>query len=254
MRKENTVRELEVVIVDDEKLILDNLKYVLSQFPCIHIAFESMDSIAALEYVKENKNIDIIFVDITMPVLNGLDFAQQVFERNPTIGIVFVTAYEQYAINTFDVNTLDYILKPVTVSRVRKLLEKLDRLWYGSTKNESASAEKEAATNRIAASKNNQYFIIDPADACVIMQVGKNLCLYTQNEEYRLKHTVSYWEEKLAGEGWIRCHRSIILNINMIRSISPMFNSTYTVHMIGRKEEIPVSRSYINEFKRRLNL
>lgn len=86
------------------------------------------------------------------------------------------------------------------------------------------------------------------------MQVGKELCLYTKNDEYRLKYTVSYWENKLIKEGWIRCHRSIIININMIKSISPMFNSTYTVHMIGRKEEILVSRSYISEFKRRLNL
>ena len=248
------MRELDVVIVDDEKLILDNLKYVLSQFSCFHIVFESMDSLAALEYVKENKNIDIIFVDITMPLLNGLDFAQQIFELNPTIGIVFVTAYEKYAINSFDVNTLDYILKPVTVSRVRKLLEKLERLWFGGPKIESPVSDKEAATNRIAASKNNQYFIIDPAEACFIMQVGKELCLYTKNDEYRLKYTVSYWENKLIKEGWIRCHRSIIININMIKSISPMFNSTYTVHMIGRKEEILVSSSYISEFKRRLNL
>lgn len=254
IRKEVSMRELDVVIIDDEKLILDNLKYVLSQFPYIHIVFESQDSLAALEYAKENKDIDIIFVDITMPLLNGLDFAQQVFELNPTIGIVFVTAYEKYAINTFEVNTLDYILKPVTVSRVRKLMEKLERMWYGSLKTENAIPEKEIITNRIAASKNNQYFIIDPADACFIMQVGKNLCLYTQTDEYHLKHTVSYWEDKLVNEGWIRCHRSIIINISKIKSISPMFNSTYTVHMLGRKEEISVSRSYINEFKRRLNL
>lgn len=248
------MRELDVVILDDEKLILDNLKYVLSHFPYINIVFESMDSLAALEYVKENRNIDIIFVDITMPLLNGLDFAQQIFDLNPTIGIVFVTAYEKYAINSFDVNTLDYILKPITVSRVKKLMEKLERLWFGNTKAESAVSDKEAVTNRIAASKNNRYFIIDPAEACFIMQVGKELCLYTQDDEYRLKHTVGYWEDKLVKEGWIRCHRSIIININMIKSISPMFNSTYTVHLFGRKEEIPVSRSYISEFKRRLNL
>ena len=122
------MRELNVVIIDDEPLILENLKYVLKQFENIHIRYESTDAVSALEYVKEAQGIQIIFVDITMPVLNGLDFAERVFELNPNIRIVFVTAYEQYAINSFSVNVLDYILKPVTVSRVRKLLDKFERL------------------------------------------------------------------------------------------------------------------------------
>lgn len=250
------MRELNVVIIDDEPLILENLKYVLKQFENIHIRYESTDAVSALEYVKEAQDIQIIFVDITMPVLNGLDFAERVFEMNPNIRIVFVTAYEQYAINSFSVNVLDYILKPVTVSRVRKLLDKFERLEdtqpAGSRQQEAARDDEPVL--KIAVTKNNRFFIIDPREAYVIMAQGKDIFLYTKADTYRMKYTINYWEKRLAGQGWIRCHRSILINIDHIRSISPMFNSTYTVYMEDRDEQIPVSRSYINQFKKALNL
>lgn len=249
------MKDLDVMIVDDEQLILENLKYVLGQFKSVHIVYESTDSLSSLEYVKEKPDIDVIFVDISMPILNGLDFAEQVFEAAPNIQIVFVTAYEQYAIKSFGVNTVDYILKPVTVSRVKKVLDKLERLCTGAQrKPQPAVSESDAPLSKIAASKNNQFYIIDPQDAYFIMVHGNDILLYTRDEEFRLKYTINYWTQKLAEQGWIRCHRSILINMNHIKSISPMFNSTYTVRMENRKEEIPVSRSYINDFKRALNL
>lgn len=249
------MRDLDVMIVDDEQLILENMKYVLGQFKQVHIVYESTDSLSALEHVKEKPDIDVIFVDISMPILNGLDFAEQVFDMAPNINIVFVTAYEQYAIKSFGVNTIDYILKPVTVARVKKVLDKLDKLCTGvQKKSPPVPSEAEAPLSKIAATKNNQFFIIDPRDAYFIMVQGKDIMLYTKDEEFRLKYTINYWESKLAEQGWIRCHRSILINMNHIKSISPMFNSTYTVRMEDRKEEIPVSRSYINDFKKALNL
>lgn len=249
------MKDLDVMIVDDEQLVLESLKYVLSQFKSVHIVYESTDSLSALEYVKEKPDIDVIFVDISMPILNGLDFAEQVFEIAPNIQIVFVTAYEQYAIKSFGVNTVDYILKPVTVSRVKKVLDKLDKLYAGVQKKVPPPTQgSDAPLSKIAASKNNQFYIIDPQDAYFIMVQGNDIMLYTRDEEFRLKYTINYWARKLADQGWIRCHRSILINMNHIKSISPMFNSTYTVRMENRKEEIPVSRSYINDFKQALNL
>ena len=248
------MRELNVMIVDDERLILDNLKFILEQFKEIHILCEFTDSLAALEYMNKPNTIDLVFVDIAMHILNGLDFAERVFNIDSKIKIVFVTAYEKYAVDSFGVNTVDYILKPVTVSRIQKVLDKLEKMESDQKDEETGDAmEKGISIPKLVGMKNNQYFIIDPDEAYYIMALDRELIVYTRKEEYRLKHNISFWEEKLENMGWIRCHRSFFVNIDHIKSISPMFNSTYSIYLEDRTEEIPVSRSYISKFKKMLN-
>lgn len=250
------MRNLNVLIIDDEQLILDNLRFILKQFREINIVFESTDAFAALEYIQNSADIDLIFVDISMPILNGLDFAERVFNSNPNIKIVFVTAYEKYAVDSFGVNTIDYVLKPPTASRIQKILDKIRKMHEGEQKDKSLNStlEPDANVAKLVGMKNNRYFVIDPDNAYYIKASDRELIVYTIDQEYRLKHNISFWESRLKGRGWIRCHRSFLININHIKSISPMFNSTYNVCFEGRKDEIPVSRSYISEFKKALNL
>lgn len=250
------MKRLNVMIVDDEQLILDNMKFILKQFQEIHISYEFTDAFAALAQIQQTPDIDLIFVDISMPILNGLDFAERVFGIDPGIKIVFVTAYEKYAVDSFGVNTVDYILKPPTAARIQRVLDKIEKMSKGERKEKepSGSLELDASVAKLVGMKNNQYFVIDPDEAYYIMALDRELLMYTKKEEYRLKHNISFWEGRLKGMGWIRCHRSFLINIDHIKKISPMFNSTYSISLEGREEEIPVSRSYIGEFKKALNL
>lgn len=250
------MNKLNVVIIDDERLILDNIKFILSQFSEIKSVTEFTNPLEALDYIEENTYVDLIFIDISMPILNGLEVAERIFYINTNIKIIFVTAYEKYVINSFGANTIDYILKPVTFSRMQKTLGKIEKLMTEENKkrDEEEKYEISSAIIKLVGMKNNQLYVIEPKDACYIMASERELLLYTKEDEYKLKYSMNYWESKLKNTGWLRCHRSYLVNVNCIKSIAPMFNSTYNIKLNGRREEIPVSRSYINEFKRALSL
>lgn len=247
---------MNTVIIDDEQLILDNLKFVLGQFEEFSVCYESTNPFETLDYIRNTENIDIIFADISMPMLSGIEFAERVFNLNPDIHIVFVTAYEKYAIDAFNVNAVGYILKPVTVSGIQKILNKLEKLNEKTEKSNSQNTETEGEYNlsKIVGMKNSQYVMFDESEIYFIMALDRELVMYTKNDEYRIKYNISFWEEKLRNKGWIRCHRSYLINTKYISRISPMFNSTYVVHLKNRQEEIPVSRTYIGKFKKALNL
>jgi two-component system LytT family response regulator len=117
---------INVAIIDDEKLAVDNLSYMLSQFNEINIvgAFTEIDDLQ--KCLKENP-VDLVFMDIEMPEVNGLTLAAMVIEEYPKIEIVFVTAYNQYAVQAFEVNAIDYILKPLSLARITKTIETIKR-------------------------------------------------------------------------------------------------------------------------------
>lgn len=117
---------INVAIIDDEKLAVDNLKYILTQFKELNIvgAFTEIDALQ--NCLKENE-VDLIFMDIEMPEINGLNLAAMIIEEYKNIEIVFVTAYNQYAVQAFEVSAVDYILKPLSIPRITKTLETIKR-------------------------------------------------------------------------------------------------------------------------------
>lgn len=250
------MNKLKVILIDDEQLILDNLTYILNQFENIDIIYKSTNPMRVLNYVEDNTDVDVMFVDISMPILSGLEVAGRVFNIDPNIKIVFVTAYDKYVMNSFSVNTVDYILKPVTHARVARTLAKLEKLVREEEKYRESLPELEidASIAKLTGMKDKKYYVIDADDAYYIMALDREVFLYTKEEEFKLKNNLNYWEGKLKGAGWIRCHRSFLINTNHIKSIAPMFNSTFNITLMDRQEEIPVSRSYINKFKKALNM
>lgn len=124
---------IKVIIIDDEQLAIDNLTYILRDFKDIEIVATFTDSLNLLDYLKTN-TADLIFMDIEMPEITGLELASMVSENNKDIGIVFATAYDQYAIKAFDVSAVDYILKPLSKSRVEKTVDKVIKRINGIVK------------------------------------------------------------------------------------------------------------------------
>ena len=114
--------------------------------------------------------------------------------------------------------------------------------------------QEEQGEPKIVGFKDNQFYIFDAKDACYIMVDGRDLLLITENETYRIKHNMNYWEERLKHHDWFRCHRGYLVNLKCVKAFTPMFNSTYSIKLKNRAEEIPVSRSYVNEFKKILSL
>lgn len=239
---------MRVAILDDEPLILEQLKFILNQFPEIEVVWGSVSSLETLENL-DSVTPDIIFSDISMPELNGLEFAERVWEKDSDIQIVFITAYADYAIDAYRVNTIDYITKPVTTQKIRRTLEKINRLT-GPVVHRKA----DEAVNCIIGRKGEKYYIIPSEEGCFIKVVARDVFLVTAKDTYRLNHTIGYWENRLKSAGWLRCHKSYVVNIYQIREIYPMFNNTYNVRTNGCTEEIPVSRTYVRTVKEVLGL
>ena len=121
-------QKIRTVLIDDEELVLDNLSYLLEEFPRIETVFKTTNPAEALDYIEAGNKVEVVFLDICMPEKNGIELAEDIFAYNPGIKIVFLTAYDSYVMDSFRVNTFDYILKPVTYKRLSRMVEKLERL------------------------------------------------------------------------------------------------------------------------------
>ena len=240
---------IRVITLDDEQLALDNLNFILRKFPELDIILSTTAANTALDSLQSLKP-DLIFADISMPEINGMEIAEKILELKLSTKIIFITAYEQYALDAFRVNAVDYILKPVTTSTIRHSLDKITSLSQGRADH----TPKAHGEFRIIGTQNNRFYIIRPEEGQFIKMELRDLILVTQSGEYVLRHSISYWEENLVPYGWFRCHKGYLVNMNQIEAIYPMFNSTYNVKIKNQKDAIPVSRTYIKEFRALLNI
>ncbi len=253
------MQHISTVIIDDEQLVINNLKYLLNQFPEVQIICETTDPYEALEVIKMTPEIDLVILDISMPILDGMETAKQIYRLNPWIKTIFLTAYEEYVMDAFQVNTIDYILKPITMRRLQRTMHKLNEILTREKqmvqkKQELIKEKAEEKITKFVGLKNNQFFVIDIKDGYYLMVQEREIILFTKEDTYLLKHNMNYWEEQLKLQGWFRCHRAYLVNINHIKTFTPMFNSTYSIRIENHKEEIPVSRSYILPFKNLLGI
>ncbi|BEP30222.1 LytR/AlgR family response regulator transcription factor [Helicovermis profundi] len=242
---------IKYLIVDDEKPARDELKFLLGDFNDFELIGEADNGIECLNIAKE-KNIDVVFLDIDMPRISGIVVASKLssFDNPPLI--IFVTAYNEYAINAFEVNALDYLLKPISALRLENTIEKIKHNRINLVDpliNNKILFNDLNTSSRICLEQNGVYMPLD-IDSIIYAKVeGKNTIIFTRNKEYNYSGTLSQLESKLTNTDFFRTHRSYILNIDYIETIEPWFNNTYMVKVKYLDEKVPVSRSQIKKFK-----
>ena len=241
---------MRVMLVDDEQSALDTMSFLLRDYPDMEIAFASTDALEALEMLKKTE-VDALFLDIEMPVVSGVDFCERAKEAHPDIAIVFITAYEHYAVRAFQLGALDYLLKPVTRAALARTVGRIREQYELHSR---APAPREAFQHDdegevVLGVMDGKHYIIDFTEALYLEMEQRSVFVVTPKGRFRLKHNISYWESYLIPRGWFRSHRAFLINLKMIESITKMSNSVYSIRMKGSQEEIPVSRSYFAEFK-----
>lgn len=225
------------VIVDDEFPAREELKYFISKFPGTELTQEFGDSLDAFDYLQEHaKEVDILFLDINMPELNGLNLGKIIRKLNPAMKIIFVTAYREYAVDAFEIQAFDYLLKPYSEDRIEKLLSRL-------------SVEKKQISNKVSISVGEKIMVFNTEDIIVVEADKKESRVYTTKECYLTKMKISDWEEQLPENQFYRCHRSYLVNLSKVREIEPWFNNSFVIHMENCPVKIPVSRNNMKEFK-----
>lgn len=243
---------INAIIIDDEALILDNLAYIFQQLPEARLLASYQDPLAALaEYPSLRP--DVVIVDINMPTMNGLEFAEKIRELDTSANIIFLTAYDNYAVDAFQVHAVDYILKPVTTSKLKKSLERIQ--GKESSHTEQIPYLKGAGHPlRIPGLLSDRIHLLNPADVLYIEVNQRSVSCATADTVYQLKHNISYYEDLLKDKGWFRCHRCFLVNMDQITEVSLMFNNTYDIRLKNCSKVIPVSRTYAAAFKKYLNL
>ncbi|WIV11952.1 LytTR family DNA-binding domain-containing protein [Proteiniborus sp. MB09-C3] len=249
------------LIVDDEMPARQELIYILRGIEGIDVVGEASHGMEALERIEELKP-DIVFLDIQMPQMSGIEVARRLSYKDENVPIIiFVTAYDQFALEAFEVNAIDYLLKPIREDRLEKSLKKII-----STEKEKPRKDKleklieyvelntKKALQRISLYHQGRLIPIETKDIIYITTEGRNTIIQSNKGKFETNHTLNELMEGLDSTTFFRSHKSYIVNLNYIESIEPWFNSTYNINLKGNGTVIPVSRNYSKEFKKIMNI
>ena len=237
-----------VVIIDDERLARSELKRLLQEFPDIEVIGEAANAEEGLQKI-ESLNPDLIFLDIQMPGKSGFDMLTEL-EKAPHV--IFVTAYDEYALKAFEVNALDYLMKPVEPSRLADALLKVRQ-----------KDEEESLTysNRGILGEHDQVFVKDGercwfvklSDVRLFESVGNYAKVFFGTNKPLILKSLNALEERLDEKVFFRANRKHIINLRMIEKIEPYFNGGLLLDLQGG-EKIEVSRRQAVKFKEMMSL
>lgn len=231
------MKSLKSIIVDDEWLVREELKTLLAEYPEIEILGEAANVPQAIEIVR-NSNPDVIFLDIQMPGATGFDLLEQ---TDITSKIIFITAYDQYALKAFEVNALDYLLKPIQRDRLAKTIQ---RLLAGERLTRETN-QKLAYDDVVYVLVNGSLKFIKLALLRCISAEGNYSHIYYKDRSRDLvAKTLQEWDEILPDDYFVRIHRSTIVNFEYVDQVKKCRNYTHLVYVRGIEKPFVMSRRY----------
>ena len=208
------------LIVDDEALARERVRTLLGQTSDITVVGECSGGREAVEKILAERP-DLVFLDVQMPDLNGFEVLDAVAtEWLPAV--IFVTAYDEYAIKAFDVHAIDYLLKPIEPERFRKALAR-------ATKRGLLSLLDERPIDRLVIRNRSKVSFLKLSEIDWIEADGKHARLHSGRETHVVRHTLTRLEQRLASHGFVRVHRSAIVNVDRIKELEPWFHGEYVV-------------------------
>jgi two-component system response regulator LytT len=246
--REHATATLTTVVVDDEPLACDELSYLLNDFPEVEVIARGSNGLEALELIR-TREPELVFLDVHMPGLDGLEVVRRLRETGiPLPHFIFVTAYDQYAVEAFRLEAMDYLLKPVDKGRLAETIDRARR----SIQDRKATFEPVPALKAPTATPRtklmvraaNRYLIVDANDVIYATIDDGLITLVTTNVEGHSNYrTIEDLQANLDREMFWRVHRSYLVNINRIKEVVPWFKSSYQLRMDDKKHtEVPVSR------------
>lgn len=220
---------IRVLIADDDFGMRMILRKIISKNDEFELVGEAENGIEAVQLFEE-VNPDVVFLDIEMPKLNGIECARKIFDINPKAIIVFATAHEGFMSEAFEVYAFDYLMKPFNMERIKTTL---DRILQTKENREGNEVLQNIQTSKIPSKlviKNKEGItFIDVDDIVVIQREQRSTVIYTTNNKYITSESLGSIEEKLNSEYFMRSHKSYIMNIRKISNIYPYGRWTYIV-------------------------
>jgi two-component system, LytTR family, response regulator LytT len=265
--------DLRAVLVDDEQLARDELSYLLGQVGGIEVIGQAGNGVEALTTI-EHLQPDVVFLDVQMPGLTGFEVARRMLDKESAAHIIFVTAFDQHAIEAFEVNAVDYLLKPVDPSRLELAVDRARRRvsnerppgpsapgagGYSDDQLEKIIqlvAERQSRRERLAV-KVGERFLLVQAEEIIYASLADDGITVVTNQHAGVSNyrTLDELQTRLDPSVFWRVHRSHLVNINKIKEIVPWFSRNYILRMKDPKAtEIPVSRTQTRRLRDYLKL
>jgi len=249
-------------LIDDEPLALRRLRRLLDDTGRIEVVGQASDPGQALRELQRHQP-DVLFLDIEMPGLSGFDLLEQLGDPQPLV--VFVTAYDRYALEAFKVNSVDYLLKPVEAAELDRALQKIGRvLGAGGARADQATLAAQMRAllaapppeylARVPSRVGDRVEFVDVATVSHFYARDKLTFAVTASKEYALDLSIAELEQKLSPRQWIRIHPSTLLNVDAVKELHSWFGGTLRVRLKDAKTELQVARDRSVEVKKRLGL
>ncbi len=256
-------RRLAALLVDDERLARDELRYLLESFPDLDVIGEAADGVGAIESIRATSP-DIVFMDVQMPGLNGLEVVRELVAAGDRLPhVVFATAYDQYAVEAFEVNAADYLLKPVEKKRLGRSIERAREVLRSPIRESERMVDlirrvnlPSAPPTKVLVRLGARLVLVDAGDV-IFATVHDGLVRIVARELEGLSNykTLDDLQKTLGDRLFWRAHRSYLVNIDRIHEVLPWFQSSYRLSMSDRgRTEIPVSRGQTKRLRQLFRL
>src|SRR5262245_28695003 len=250
--------QLRAFVGDDEKLAVDRLVRLLEATGRVMIAGASNDPEDALERLR-GADVDVLFLDIQMPGLTGFDLLERLDRDIP---VIFTTAYDQYALDAFAVNSIDYLLKPVEPNRLDRALDKLSRLSSQPRQDVRALARELAAQlapnrrlDRIASRVGERTTLLDVARITHFFSKDKLTFAVSNGREHVIDHTLSELQDRLDPRRFVRIHRATVVNTAFVQELDAWVDGGVIVRLKDeKKKDMSIARDRVRELKERLGI
>lgn len=239
---------IKCIIVEDEFPAREELKFFINNNNNLHLEKEFENPIDALKYIEANE-IDVVFLDINMPELDGMTLGKIIHRLNKNIKLVFISAYKDFAVEAFEIKAFDYILKPYSEERIINLLENIVEEIQKSN-----VPSKDYNIKKITVNSDSKMLVISTDNILYIEADEKETNIFTKEKVNSSKLKISQLESILSNEIFFRCHRSYIVNIDKIVEVEPWFNGTYILKVSNSNFKIPVSRNKVKDLKELLTI
>ncbi|MFD1019251.1 LytR/AlgR family response regulator transcription factor [Thalassobacillus hwangdonensis] len=241
--------KITALIVDDERFSREELSFLLEGFESIQVIGEADSGESAVMKTIQLQP-DVLFLDVEMPKMNGLEVAKAVRELKKVPRIIFATAYPDFAVDAFRHEALDYLLKPYEEEQVAEAVHRLMK-YFDHSKQTIVSAP---SPSKLAIEGEDEIIYLEPEDIYYVFRDDRITKIVGEKREYETKLPLKDVEQRLAGYSFFRIHKSYLVNLDYVDRLIPWFNGAYQLQVKGKHEQLSVSRNYVKTLRKRLEL
>lgn len=236
------MKTFKAMIAEDEQFALEELTYMLEQEEDIELCPSAVNGQQVLELYFKHKP-DVLFLDIEIPIITGVEVAKEILRSTDEPPLfVFTTAYDEYAIEAFEVEAVDYLLKPFDIARLQQALKRIRKHIYKKD-------EAKVNNDKLLITNSEKMIVVSPDEIVYAVTNQGTIKIHTTHTTVESNMTIKELENALKSYPFIRTHRSYLVNLNYVEEIEPWFNGAYNIILKGMKNTvIPLSRNARKKF------